>query len=109
MDRRTKWRIAHPDKYKKWARARDVNRYDRARAFIHSLKDVPCADCGNRFPHWIMEFDHVPERGPKLFKINIAIASRGREQVLAEIAKCDVVCANCHKDRTFKRYGEDNQ
>jgi hypothetical protein len=47
-----------------------------------------------------MEFDHKP--GTKLFKIS-AMAAKSLREVLAEVAKCDVVCANCHKERTHAR------
>jgi hypothetical protein len=37
---------------------------------IRKLKDVPCIDCGYRFPWYVMEFDHVPERGKKKYNIS---------------------------------------
>ncbi len=49
-----------------------------------------------------MDFDHV--RGEKLFGI---VEARGSaiawQTVLNEIAKCDLVCANCHRMRTYIR------
>ena len=57
-------------------------------------------DCGGRFPAVCMEFDHV--RGEKLFSVGIRVSYK-METVLAEIAKCDLVCANCHKIRTHER------
>jgi hypothetical protein len=48
-----------------------------------------------------MDFDHV--RGSKTFKVSEAVqlpTGIGFEKVRAEIAKCDVVCANCHRIRT---------
>ena len=70
---------------------------ERNRKLRDKAKDVPCADCGGRFPSVCMDFDHV--RGEKLFQIGAA-NSRSTENVLAEIAKCDVICANCHRIRT---------
>ncbi len=59
-------------------------------------------DCGNKFPPECMDFDHV--RGEKLFNI---CSNKGRQQgwkkVLVEIAKCDLVCSNCHRTRTVRR------
>jgi hypothetical protein len=70
---------------------------------VNAAKDQPCADCGIRYPHYVMDFDHV--RGEKQF--NIAARYSGRYTSLAalieEIAKCDVVCANCHRTRTWTR------
>lgn len=61
----------------------------------------PCTDCGGFFPPCVLHWDHVPERGPKLF--NLGRADYSLERVLAEIAKCDLVCANCHAIRTWNR------
>lgn len=49
-----------------------------------------------------MQFDHV--RGQK--KTNVAMmvkTGRPISTIAAEIAKCEVVCANCHAIRTFER------
>jgi hypothetical protein len=72
---------------------------------IDQLKNHPCSDCKNSFPPVAMDFDHV--RGEK--KFGIALARMGNytaEKILAEVAKCDLVCANCHRIRTAKRRGE---
>ncbi len=72
------------------------------RSSTHTLKSVPCADSGGNYPPWVMQFDHV--RGEKDFDISAAI-SRGvsKKVMLTEIEKCEVVCANCHLDRTYRR------
>lgn len=76
-------------------------RSDSARALIAAAKDHPCADCGGRFPIVCMDFDH---RDPSTKSFTIAGAlSRSHSALLAEIAKCDVVCANCHRLRTAKQ------
>ncbi len=79
-------------------------RYAKNIAAIQKLKSVPCMDCKTIYPHCVMDFDHVPERGKK--KRNIAcMTNRSVEAPTfqAELKKCDVVCANCHKIRTYKR------
>src|SRR5437879_2447702 len=70
------------------------------RELIRRLKNVPCSDCGKCYPPWVMEFDHV--RGDKLFNISTSLGSRSRSALLAEIEKCEVVSANCHRDRTYR-------
>jgi hypothetical protein len=48
-----------------------------------------------------MDFDH---RQGEAKVINLANASRmTRSKILEEIAKCDVVCSNCHRERTYLR------
>lgn len=67
----------------------------------------PCTDCGRVFPPEVMQWDHVPG-APKLGNISTDFRGRSREKVLQEIAKCELVCANCHAIRTFKRAGWGN-
>lgn len=83
------------DRYRKTVRAKE--KATALRALISSLKNVPCMDCCKRFHPVCMDFDHRPGE-IKLF--TIAARKMGREALLAEIAKCDVVCSNCHRLRT---------
>jgi hypothetical protein len=69
---------------------------------VNAAKSGPCVDCGRKFPLECMDLDHVLERGPKLFNLS-KLGARKLENVLAEIAKCDLVCSNCHRLRTFER------
>jgi len=77
--------------------------YAKAKAWLYALKSHPCTDCRQVFPPVCMQFDHVPERGEKLFEINLARYTRKHELLLLELAKCDLVCANCHCIRTALR------
>lgn len=70
------------------------------RKWLADKKNHPCADCGEIFPHEAMDFDHV--RGRKVVQIT-DMWSWGREKVLAELAKCELVCANCHRKRTVQQ------
>lgn len=47
-----------------------------------------------------MDYDHV--RGEKIKDISDMWAG-DKDLILAEIAKCDLVCANCHRIRTHLR------
>lgn len=68
---------------------------------INELKDVPCKDCGNRFPSVCMDFDHV--NNDKIEDV-CSLAQRGNiKAALAEAAKCEIVCSNCHRIRTANR------
>jgi hypothetical protein len=70
-------------------------------AYIHSKKQDPCMDCGVGYPPCVMEFDHV--RGEKV--IGVGRMANQRFPITAideEIAKCDLVCANCHRLRHMK-------
>jgi hypothetical protein len=78
----------------------------RVRAFINAhLQNNPCVDCGEA-DIVVLEFDHVGEAGTKHF--NISDATRfgySMDKVIAEIAKCEVRCANCHRKKTYERGG----
>jgi hypothetical protein len=71
--------------------------------------DAGCMDCGLK-PKYaqVLEFDHRPDEA-KLFHISDRMVSGTVEDLLAEIAKCDVVCANCHRIRTVEKnqFGQD--
>ncbi len=69
------------------------------RMLIAEKKSVPCMDCGQTYPTYVMDFDH---RNPKdkSFMISSSVRARSIELVRKEIEKCDVVCANCHRIRT---------
>jgi hypothetical protein len=64
------------------------------------LKSKPCTDCGHKFPACCMDFDHV--RGKKLWNVSGG-GNRKWSTILKEIAKCELVCANCHRIRTTIR------
>ena len=66
------------------------------------LKDKPCADCRKKYPPYVMDFDHR-EGEEKSFLISKYAGRVSRKRLLAEAAKCDVVCANCHRERTHQR------
>jgi hypothetical protein len=51
-----------------------------------------------------MQWDHLPG-SEKLGDISTGMRWLSRAQILEEIAKCELVCANCHAIRTFKRNG----
>jgi hypothetical protein len=72
---------------------------------VRALKSQPCTDCGVSYPHYVMDFDHV--RGEKKFNVSSVISSfKSKQRVLDEIAKCEVVCSNCHRTRTWIRQRE---
>ncbi len=58
-------------------------------------------DCKGRFPYYVMDLDHV--RGEKVCQVSLMVSiGFSDEEIVDEIAKCDVVCANCHRVRTHK-------
>ena len=85
------WVSKNPEKAK-------ASRVSKA-VVIREAKNRPCQDCGIQYPYYVMQFDHR-EPAKKLFTIGNRGALKTLEVLKAEIAKCDVVCANCHMERT---------
>lgn len=79
------------------------NRKKRAamRAHVNALKSAPCTDCGQCYPYYVMQFDHIT--GTKVGGINTLVQHGSWQKLYDEIAKCEVVCANCHSERTHQR------
>jgi hypothetical protein len=75
----------------------------RNKRIVSELKSQPCADCGNRFPPYVMDFDHIAY---KATEVSSLVYTHSSERLLAETRECDVVCANCHRVRTQRRLGE---
>lgn len=59
-------------------------------------------DCGDIFPYFIMDFDHR-EGTRKKFNISMVSQFSTKKELLKEIKKCDLVCSNCHRIRTWMR------
>jgi hypothetical protein len=93
-----KWRENNPGE------ARDAKHrvIGRNRTAVREAKNKPCTDCGVRYPYYVMEFDHL-DADAKHFNVSAGVTQVSHERLLTEIAKCEVVCANCHAERTHQR------
>src|SRR5262249_13246013 len=97
--------LSDPAPYKARAKvgrtvARKRNR-ERMRQFLAASQ---CADCGiNDFA--VLEFDHRDPNEKRYDISYLAGSPNSWAAVEREIAKCDVVCANCHRKRTARHFG----
>lgn len=67
---------------------------------IKAKEGVPCAECGIEYPHYKLTFDHV--RGKKRGNVaDMVSAGVSLRTIRMEIAKCEIVCANCHAGRNL--------
>lgn len=95
-------------KYWQTGKLRDGNyqskkkRVEAGRDFIWQvLIENPCVDCGESDPI-VLEFDHIGS--DKIDNVSRMLTNFcGTELIKAEVAKCEVVCANCHRKRTAAR------
>ena len=95
---RARWRKVSAERY--------IENYER----VAAIKTASlCADCGwgawdPAFHHSAMDFDHRPGARKSL---NVSrMMTYSWERIEAEIAKCDIVCARCHRLRTHARHVE---
>ena len=80
-------------------RVRD--REQEIRGWIRNYKEThPCTDCGKYLPYYQMDFDHLHD---KKFDIGSHGHQYGFQALEEEIAKCELVCALCHRERTYQR------
>ena len=81
---------------------REASAATRARRFakLAELKAMPCKDCGIQYPSYVMQFDHL---GDKVNCLSNMITRNAWADILLEVKKCEVVCANCHAERTHQR------
>ena len=99
------------NKEKGWRRSKCKKCYYKTNTSLNSLrvyewykdfkKEQRCAKCGND-DHRVLEFDHI-DRSTKSFNIG-DIASKGYsiKRLQEEIDKCEVLCANCHRIKTYE-------
>jgi Zn-finger protein len=76
--------------------------YKKLREVMDGYKQSPCHDCGESYPTYVMDFHHR-DRKTKIAKVSAMVYKGSLKLLLEEIAKCDLVCANCHRERTFNK------
>lgn len=92
---------SHYERNKEYYYERNRNRRIAARKYIAEKKAGPCIDCKNTFLPCQMDFDHRDD--DKEFDISKMVSRSSLKRIQEEIDKCDLVCANCHRLRTWKR------
>jgi hypothetical protein len=85
------------ERYIEQAKAKKIE----LRKYVRNKKNNPCMDCGIKYPYYVMQFDHV--RGEKFKELSKLISHGSQKRIDEELDKCDLVCANCHAIRTWKR------
>jgi hypothetical protein len=82
--------------------ARELRRAEARRYVLGLLATASCADCGLADPI-VLEFDHV---GEKTAEVSLLVhEGYALRRIEAEVACCEIVCANCHRRRTSRRAG----
>ena len=69
--------------------------YSRNKAFVRDLLNSRCCNACGETDHIVLEFHHRPDES-KLNNVT-DMMSLSIETIETEIAKCDILCANCHR------------
>jgi hypothetical protein len=80
---------------------RNERQRQRLKDILQQAKSKPCQDCGIQYAPYVMDFDHR-EGVDKIDHVGRFILYT-KKKLIEEIAKCDVVCSNCHRERTHLR------
>lgn len=70
---------------------------------LDQLKNKPCGDCGHNFPPECMDFDHIDPSTKFKNVSNMVMCGYKWENIMVEIDKCRLICANCHRIRTAQQ------
>lgn len=67
---------------------------------LQYIKGKSCIDCGTKDTR-VFEFDHL---GDKIKDVSVLVSGGySVKKIKQELEKCEIVCANCHRIRTFER------
>ena len=82
---------------------RNKDKKDSIRDYIKKYKEFRgCMDCGTKFPYYVLDLDHRVGT-EKMFTPAHLHRTNSWTKMIEELKKCDVVCANCHRQRTHSR------
>lgn len=75
---------------------------ERNRDYVRKIKESnPCTDCGEYYHYSQMDFDHLNDKKHSIARLANSEASI--KTIKLEIEKCELVCSNCHRMRTWIR------
>lgn len=102
-DKGKEYKRAYYQKNKAAFIARNGLKRKRLAAMLKEYKESnPCTDCGKTYPAYVMDLDHLPGT-KKLYAPNQLVNKLSWASAQREIAKCELVCSNCHRERTHAR------
>lgn len=79
-------------------------RRQKNRELLREYKKGPCTDCNRTFHPCQMDFDHINDN--KVANVSKLMNSNYAKQAIEELKKCELVCSNCHRLRTWKRLND---
>lgn len=99
---RKKYYEGHKVEGKLYSTHSSIRIKNRNRQYVWDyLKERSCVDCGISNPI-VLEFDHK-EGSKKVANVSMMMNGHSIANILAEIEKCEIRCANCHRIKTAER------
>ena len=93
----------HRDAYlRRFQRHNERKRNENRRLIFEYLKVHPCVDCGEA-DITVLDFDHQRDKQSSISRL--VMANKPWADILLEIEKCEIRCANCHRRRTAEQFG----
>lgn len=81
----------------------------RNKKYVWDIKIISkCIDCKKKYHPCVMDFDHISNNKTKGVGRLVQTGSK-LELLKKEIEKCELVCVNCHRFRTWNRSHLTNQ
>lgn len=95
------WYLKNKEKHKSKSKISNLVRKKRNIKFVlEYFKNNPCSKCGETDPV-VLDFDHL---GDKKYQVARLVGGSSIDKIKSEIAKCQVLCANCHRRKTAKDF-----
>lgn len=108
------WKEDNADKLRTYRRKWYTNNQDRAKKKVYARRKelkawlaeyratLACIRCGEKHPA-CLDFHHRNPEEKDVVLARAYMAGWSRERILVEIAKCDVLCANCHRKEHYAK------
>ena len=75
----------------------------RIRQMLADIKTASgCTKCGYKGHHAALDFNHLDPSTKSFNVANAQSLGKGKQQILDEVAKCEILCANCHRIYTYE-------
>lgn len=95
------YRKNNPDLIKDLSKRCRVKKRIKYQEFMQKVKNLPCNCCGQKFPEKVLDFHHIDPKNKFMDISHMVSIFKPIEQILDEIKKCELLCANCHRMKTF--------
>lgn len=99
----SKYTREHYENNKSYYKTKARKRTKLLRKQFNEVKEaLPCLDCKKSYPYYVMDYDHR-DGEQKTLEVSTLVMKGNVKALAEEIGKCDLVCSNCHRERTYNR------